>query len=136
MIALNWGWRIYSLGHSSSNQLFVNNYLEDSPLIHAHHFLCSRWLLVCAVFVAGNWCNTGYPDSKHSFVVSVDMPVHMPGATRVHATALKELAGAFPNASPEALHLFKDDVPASGSIFVGLLDESQTAQKSGAARGD
>jgi len=56
------------------------------------------------------------------------MAVCMPGVTRVHKSALREIALMFPETVPEALHVFAEDTPQAGGLFVALLGESPAAQ--------
>ncbi|MFA6240821.1 MAG: hypothetical protein WC655_07835 [Candidatus Hydrogenedentales bacterium] len=63
------------------------------------------------------------PISLHSA-----MPVYMPGSTRVHETALRELALAFGVPEPGQLDVHREDAAPAGTLFAGLLGESKTAQ--------
>ncbi len=73
-------------------------------------------------------CAAAASDPPASFAPSPGMPICMPGASRVHSTALREIAAAFHNVRPEELRRVADDAPQAGSLFVGLLGESRTVQ--------
>jgi len=77
--------------------------------------------------VIGGFCAGGYAETAGEFTPGVATPVHMAGVSRVHATALREIALAFGEFAPEALQVFADGAPLPGSLFVGLLDELTAA---------
>ena len=87
-----------------------------------------RSAFAIAVIAAGGWWGLAHADPSPDFAVTPGMPVSMPGTTRVHKTALQEIAMAFPNTAPDALHVSAEDKAQAGGLFVALLGESASAQ--------
>lgn len=72
---------------------------------------------------------SGYAADSSGLTLSAQTAIHMPGDSRVHKTALRELALALGNVAPESLNVLRDDSPGPGSVFVDLLGESKAAQE-------
>lgn len=67
-------------------------------------------------------------DASGAFDLSPKTPVHVPGTSRVHHTAIREFAGAFEGASAETLAVIHDDVAPAGCVFLAVLSESERAR--------
>lgn len=85
---------------------------------------CELAISIVLLFCCGSAC----PEPAAGFAITPGMPIHMPGLSRVHETALREIATAFPNVPAEALNRSGDDMPEAGGLFVALLGESRAAQ--------
>ena len=94
----------------------------------AHSLKAFRYLCAVALLAVEGYCGMAHAAPPPDFALTPDMPVCMPGSSRVLKTALQEIAMAFPNTSQEALHVSSDDKAQTGGLFVALLGESATAQ--------
>ncbi len=88
-----------------------------------------RPLIIVAGIGWAGWSISAYSEHASGFFIPPDAPIHMPGASRVHATARMELRDAFPNTPPEALHFSQEDSAPPGGLFVALLGESEVARR-------